>query len=557
MLFRSGHEYVDHPSRLLTPLIRRGGELVASDWDEASAFIAEKLGNLSGKDVGIALRADSTLEEAIGAQALAEHLGTGQVDHAPRPAASVITAGAPATLSDLATADAIFVLGDVTEDAGIVDLRIKDALKGVTPPELMAHGVPIADLRLKERMRRRHEILTVAAPYRVDLMRHAGRSLIYAVGQERALFERLTTLAQGAQGAGDDAAASGLGLEQAQLSGAVDGLKAGKNAVVVLAGPALTDSAAAAAAHAFARAVGAKVMIVGPMANSHGLELIGLLPSHEAYAYPAMLESARALILSHLDPAQDPDLAARLKEKELLVVHDSFLTETALVADVVLPAKTVYERDGTVVNLEGRFLSVNAAPVEGGTSEDFTGVVRALGEALGKRLEGRSVRSARRAVRQRHDLDLAELPEWGAFHDLGTRALKRRGAGARGAAPAPAATDGEAAGQKESARSGGNLLVVASMARIEYLDKNPHLRAALGGPRLSVHPEDAAAHGLADGDNVRLRVDGLWRQAIVRLTDAVPSGLMTLPALPDQPQGLVHADLSSLVVERAREAVAT
>ena len=33
------------------------------------------------------------------------------------------------------------VLGDVTEDAGIVDLRIKDALKGVAPPELMAHGV--------------------------------------------------------------------------------------------------------------------------------------------------------------------------------------------------------------------------------------------------------------------------------------------------------------------------------------------------------------------------------------------------------------------------------
>ena len=580
---RFGHEYVDHPSRLLTPLIRRGGELIAADWDEAASFIAEKLGGLSGKDVGIAIRADSTLEEAIGAQALAEHLGTGQVDHAPRPAASVVTSGTPATLDDLATADAIFVLGDVTEDAGIVDLRIKDALKGVAPPELMVHGVPIADLRLKERMRRRHEILTVAAPYRVDLMRHAGRSLVYAVGQERALFERLSAAAQGGQGpasaAADNAASAdaaggpeagagtgpvhandALGLEQQQLDGAVASLKAGSNAVVVLAGPALTDRGAAAAAHAFAKAVGAKVMIVGPMANSHGLELIGLLPSHEAYAYPAMLHSARALILSHLDPAQDPDVAEQLKEKELLVVHDSFLTETALVADVVLPAKTVYERDGTVVNLEGRLLAVNAAPVEGGTSEDFTGVVRALGEALGKRLEGRSVRSARRMVRQRHELDLAELPEFGAFHDLGFKARKRRGASA-GAAPAANELGGESAAAGAAApvssRSGGNLLVVASMARIEYLDMNPHLRVALGGPRLSVHPEDAAAHGLSDGDSVRLRVDGLWRQAMVRVTDAVPTGLMTLPALPDQPQGLVHADLSSLVVERGREAVAT
>src|SRR5690606_23622008 len=172
-----------------------------------------------------------------------------------------------ATLHDLATADAIFVLGDVTEDAGIVDLRIKDALKGVSPPELMVHGVPIADLRLKERMRRRHEILSVAAPYRVDLMRHAGRSLIYAVGKERDLFGLLNATANGS-GPGSEQA-SGLGLDTSQLASTVDSLKAGENAVVVLAGPALVDPEAVVAAHAFAKAVGAKVMIVGPMANSH------------------------------------------------------------------------------------------------------------------------------------------------------------------------------------------------------------------------------------------------------------------------------------------------
>ncbi|HZJ08606.1 MAG TPA: NADH-quinone oxidoreductase subunit NuoG, partial [Trueperaceae bacterium] len=502
---RFGHEYVDHPSRVLTPLIRRGGELVAAAWDEASAYIAEKLGGLSGKDVGIALRADATIEEGIGAQSLGEHLGTGQVDHAPRPAASVITSGAAATLTDLATADAIFVLGDVTEDAGIVDLRIKDALKGVAPPALMLHGVPIADLRLKERMRRRHEILTVAAPYRVDLMRHAGRSLVYAVGQERALFGLLLDAVKGPKPAVVEV--EGLGLDPQQLSGVVESLKAGQRAVVVLAGPALVDPEAAVAAHAFAKAVGAKVMIIGPMANSHGLELIGLLPSHEAYAYPAMLQSARALILSHLDPAQDPEVAALLKEKELVVVHDSFLTETALAADVVLPAKTVYERDGTVVNLEGRFLGVNAAPVEGGSSEDFTGVVRFLGEALGKRLEGRSVRSARRVLRQRFELELAELPPFGSFLKLAGPARKRR-----------VAAEGAAAGRTGNgaptpALAGGNLLVTASMIRVEYLDKNPHLLAAHGGPRLSVHPEDASAHGLNAGDKVRLRVGGLWRQA--------------------------------------------
>ena len=549
---RFGHEYVDSPERLMTPLIRRGGELVAADWEEAAAFIAEKLGGLSGKDVGVAIRADSTIEEGIGAQSLAEHLGTGQVDHAPRAAASVIANGPAATLTDLATADAIFVLGDVTEEAGIVDLRIKDALKGVAPPELMAHGVPIADLRLKERMRRRHEILTVAAPYRVDLMRHAGSSLIYTVDKERALFEALVAIAKGGEPA--TARPSELGLAGEQLSGAVDSLKNSSNAVIVLTGAALADAGAANAAQDLAKLTGAKLMIIGPMANSHGLELIGLKPSHETYAYPAMLESARALILSHLDPAQDPEIAARLKEKELLVVHDSFLSETALVADVVLPAKSVYERDGTVVNLEGRFLQVNAAPVEGGSSEDFTGVVRYLGDALGKRLEGRSVRSARRVVRQRYELDLAELPPFGEIHKIAAaQRATARAAATKGQTEAqPAAGSGQRAGDK---RKGGNLLITPSLVRIEYLDRNPHLLAARGGARLRVHPEDAVAHGLSEGDRVRLRVAGLWRRAVVSLSDAVPSGLMTLPELPDQPQGLLHADLSSLAIERAKEAV--
>src|SRR5690606_41913613 len=127
-----------------------GGALVPAAWAEASAVIGQRRAGLAGKDIGIAIRADPTLGGGVAAQALAEQLNTGQLDHAPRPAAAVIPrdGAARATLTDLATADAIFVLGDVTEEAGIVDLRIKDALKGVTPPELLPHGVPIADLRL-------------------------------------------------------------------------------------------------------------------------------------------------------------------------------------------------------------------------------------------------------------------------------------------------------------------------------------------------------------------------------------------------------------------------
>ncbi len=541
---RFGHEYVDDDSRLLTPLIRRGGELVPASWEEAAAFVAERLGGMSGKDVGIALRADSTVEEGIGALALAEHLGTGQVDHAPRHEASVIAGAATrASLHDLATADAIFVAGDVTEEASIVDLRIKDAMKGVTPPELMPHGVPIADLRLKERQPRDARLLTVAAPFRVDLMRYAGAALVYAPGQEARLFRDLQAAAgEGAGAGGDTADTTTHGVDAQAVRSAAERLSKAERPVVVLGGTVLASQEATTAALAFAKATGAKVMLIGPMANSHGLELLGVLPNHANYAYPAMLETARALILSHLDPAQDPDVAERLKQKDLVVVHDSFLTETAALADVVLPAKTVYERDGTVVNLEGRFLKVTAAPVEGGASEDLTGVVKRLGDALGQRLEGRSVRSAHRVLRQRHDIDLATLPEWGAVLDVKPVSQRRDGA------PSPATDAGK--------RRGGNVVVTASMVRPEYAYLNRHLLSERGGPRLRVNPEDAGAHGLTDGDDVRLRVNGLWRRATVKVTDDAPAGLMTIPATADQPQGLAHADLSTLAVLREREAVA-
>ncbi len=534
---RFGHEYVDADDRLRSPLVRKDGELVPATWEEAAQVVRDRLGGLSGKDIGIALRADATLEEGVAAKALAEALGTGQLDHAPRPAASVVPQQAPATLTDLATADAIFVVGDVTEEVPIADLRIKDALKGVTPPEMMAHGVPIADLRLKEHPVFHRERLSVAAPYRVDLMKHAGRTASYPAGGEAALFAALQAIAEAQDAKAEDAEAAAvqlddgqraaLGMSLADAEALVRGLREADNAVVVIGGFVLATRAAAAAAATFAKAVGAKQLILGPMANSYGLELLHVGPSHDRYAYPGMLEGARALILSNLDPAQDPDVRATLEQKDFLVVHDLFLTETAKIADVVLPARSVYERDGTTVNLEGRFLPLQAAPVDAGESEDFVGVVGALGDALGQRLEGRSVRSARRVLRKRFELDPAELGPSGELYRPKGR-------------PAP----------RVSIRSdeavGGNVLVTPSMLRVEYLERNPHLLALSGGSRLRVNPADAAQHGLGDGEAVSLRVGGVVRRARVRLDAGVPAGLMLLPTLPEQPVGLAHADLATL-----------
>jgi len=499
---RFGHEYVDAPDRLKTPLLRKEGRLEPASWEEAAQFIKARLARLAGKRVGVAVRGDATLEEGVAAKALAAHLG-GQAEHFPRPAASVIARN-PATFTDVATSDAIFVVGDVTEELPTLDLRIKDALKGVAPPDLLAHGVPIADLRLKERMPRRRSILTVAAPYRVNLMRHAGQEFLYPAGQEAALFG----------GIASGEAAAGVGADK--LTRLKDALGEAENPVIVLGAFVLASAAATRAAEALAEAVGAKVMKVGPTANAYGLEATGVVSDG---GYAELLSNSDVLILSNLNPAQNAEVGERLRDIDLLVVHDAFETETTRLAQVVLPAKTGYEKEGTVVNLEGRFLGVHPAPVDSGTSEDFIGVVRALGEALGVRLDGRSVRSARRALGRTLGVDLSALPDEGQL------------------APAEAGQTAETTPEAVA----GNLLLTPSLLKVDRLGRNPKLRAAHGDAALRVNPADAPMQNLKAGGAVTLEVGGVRRHATVRVTDGVPPGLMLLPATFDQPVGLVEA----------------
>ena len=71
----------------------------------------------------------------------------------------------------------------------------------------------------------------------------------------------------------------------------------------------------------------------------------------------------------------EPDIAhvqEALEKLEFLVVQDIFLTETAALADVVLPAVTFAERDGTVTNAERRIQRIRQAiPFQGEARPDW------------------------------------------------------------------------------------------------------------------------------------------------------------------------------------------
>ena len=86
---RYGYDFVTHPDRLTTPLIRKDGELVPASWDEALDLVAARLGSIAAEygpeAVGGFSSARCTNEENYLFQKLFRAgLGSNNVDHCAR-----------------------------------------------------------------------------------------------------------------------------------------------------------------------------------------------------------------------------------------------------------------------------------------------------------------------------------------------------------------------------------------------------------------------------------------------------------------------------------------
>lgn len=91
-----------------------------------------------------------------------------------------------------------------------------------------------------------------------------------------------------------------------------------------------------------------------------------------------------ALYIMGDDPAgSDPDLAAALQRLEFLVVQDIFLTETAKLAHVVLPAASFLERSGTITTIERRLRRLAKAEDPLAESKPDREILQALAKRMG------------------------------------------------------------------------------------------------------------------------------------------------------------------------------
>lgn len=82
---RFGYDFINHPERLTSPLIKKNGRFVEASWEEALNFIANKLANYKGDQFATISSAKCTNEENYVIQKFTRAvMGTNNIDHCAR-----------------------------------------------------------------------------------------------------------------------------------------------------------------------------------------------------------------------------------------------------------------------------------------------------------------------------------------------------------------------------------------------------------------------------------------------------------------------------------------
>ncbi|MHA7293478.1 molybdopterin oxidoreductase family protein [Arthrobacter sp. HLT1-21] len=225
-----------------------------------------------------------------------------------------------------------------------------------------------------------------------------------------------------------------------------------------------------------------------------------------------------------------------LRSLDLLVVCDFFLSETAALADVVLPVLQWAEEEGTITNLEGRVLRRRAAvpSPEGARSELW------IMQELARLLEAPSLFSEdpETMFNELARASAGGLADYsGLDYDLldgGTAAYWPYPVGSSGtprlfldkfAHPGGRAALIRVAPQAATTRSRVPApLLLATGRLLEHYQSGtqtrrvPELLAARPGPRLQLHPATAGDLGIAQGDAVVVRSEHGEAHALADLT---------------------------------------
>jgi NADH-quinone oxidoreductase subunit G len=381
---RFGFDFARNPERIRQPLVRRNGTLQPVSWENALEEIARRLKQVrdahGSSSIGVIGSNRTSNEEnyLLGRFARAV-LGTNHLDHhrtadyaglaaalGPRSADSL------GTMADVDRAGALLLVGnDPTQQNPLLAWQVRTAVRHHATPLYIINSKPI------------------------KLHRQATLTVQVVAGDEP-LAASFLAAAESAN------LSSGVSQQLAKLKETLQ-----KHSHVVIAfGSEISGSAIQALVH-FGDALpgNTRYIALGDYANSRGAADMGVLPDFLP-GYDRLYDQESRARFSALWGAEIPDspgmdarqmmqaaTSGKLKALyvvganpvktfgveairrptglDLLVVHDLFLTETSQHADVVLPAASLYEKEGTVTSTSAEVQFVRRAVDPQGPRSDF------------------------------------------------------------------------------------------------------------------------------------------------------------------------------------------
>ena len=466
--------FYDDPARVTQPMYKRDGRWVQIGWDDAldiwAAAIREACA-VNPASVGVVGGGRLTNEEAFLLQHLFRAKGVANLDWRAGSQRQASPGRNGGTLVDLESCDAIVLLGESpAERAPVMDLRVRKAAlqKGAKVIRIASaergYPAPISAT----------DVATVAEAIK-KLPKDSKRIAIVWDGCDAELATSL--------------------LEK---------LSAGAQVLTY---------------------------ITGEQANARGAEAMGMLPfSKPGYGKAEfgldatqMFAAARdgKLAVLSIFGANPALYRADFARASFTAVSDLFMTETAQLADLVLPAKGPFEKIGTTTNMTGDVLPVNAAHSLESPADALSDLemIVALAENLGVELP---VAEEVDAAVLRH---LAKAPENFTLGDARFVMVSPLNHPEKGRKARVEGLSFNVVIQTRVFAGGGTSAHDARIAELCPL------------PAAAISPEDAAELGVNSGDYIDLaHGDDMLHDLLVEVRKGMPRGTIALiGGLPDSP----------------------
>jgi formate dehydrogenase alpha subunit len=615
---RFGMDFIQHPDRLTKPLIRRGGKqspFEEASWEEAIAYVAQRLNEVKAKHgphkiAGISSARASNEDGYVFQRLMRGALGTNNIDHCARLChmASVVAlkqaigSGAPtASAIDIGMADVLLAVGLNPFNAHpviaseLMRAKYEGGAKIIVADPRRTELADRADLWLRLRPGTNVSLLNSIAHVivregladnafigaRTENFAAFAASLGYApeqtagtTGVEPELVRRAARMyAKGRRGM----VLWGMGITQ-HLKG-VDGALAMAN-LSLLTGQIGRPGTGIMPLRGQCNVQGASDMqgldnalpgyhsIGDPAARAKFEQAWGIELPRNSYLTIVEMESAaaagdiRAMYIMGDNPmVASPDtttVEAGLRNLDFLVVQELFMSETARLADVVLPAAAFAEKDGTFTNTERRVQLLRKAVEAPGEARPDWRIVCDVSTALGHPMTYPSTAAIMEEIASlvpayagiRHERLTDGGLQWPcpSTSHPGTRYLYSEKFPTESGRASFTALSQQRAIEEVS---DDFPLIVDTGRLLEHYDTGTMTRRSRGLNHLrpygeiEISPQDAWRYGLETGDRARLSTRRGSIEALVRITGRLPEGMIFYPFhFPEQPASrLVSAAL--------------